>query len=156
MKKFTLLALISFSTITSANCTYFLDSKLSSSDKHINGFHYELESALSNKGYSKVRKMEEAKFIVTVENKVEMKTKDNFFTALKDMFDSDSEADYFIKYSNKTSLTIKDSLENIKEQNEKVSKGETVDYINHLNGQLASESVKEAALLAAEIEECRE
>jgi len=130
---------------------------LHSSSQRINGFHYEMESTLNNKGYSKVYRADQASHIVRIENKTDVKVKENFFTAIKDAFDSDGETDYFMKYTSKVNISVKDSMsESSIFKSEKIIKGETVDNYIHLDEQLAQESVKEAAVLLNELPECRE
>lgn len=157
MKNLFLITMILGSSLAFADCTYVIKSNLSSSEQRKNGFHYEMESVLSNKGYKKVYRDDQAEFIVSIENKTDVKVKENFFTALKDAFDSDNETDYFMKYTSKVKVSVKNSMdENIPVGSERIIKGETVDNYIHLDEQLAQESVKEGAIILSDLPECRE
>ncbi len=157
MKNLFLLSMIFSSTVVFADCNYIIKSNLSSSEQRKNGFHYEMESVLSNKGYKKVYREDQADFIVSIENKTDVKVKENFFTALKDAFDSDNETDYFMKYTSKVKVSVKNSMdEEIHVGSERIIKGETVDNYIHLDEELAHESVKEGAIILSDLPECRE
>jgi len=157
MKAVYFLSFIFISSVASANCSYFLESNLGTRSEHTNGFHYELESALSNKGYTRVRKPEMAQFNIKVTSNAKIKAKSNFFTALKDALDSDRETDYFMNFSHTTTVEVKNiEGEIINGGGSLVSQGETVDnYINFYE-HIARESVKEAAQLVDNLQECRE
>lgn len=148
--------LTSLSALASSNCTYFIKSDLGSRNEWQNSFHYEMDQVLSGKGYTKIYVAEDAGINIVIKSRTKTSVKENFITTLKDMFDRDTESDYFIKYDNRTEIRVIS-----KEGNELLSgikefSGETIDNYLGLSDSLAVESVNEAAIVLTDMPECRE